>query len=87
MKPLGSLSHNMLSTPVGCNQEGEERIYSVQISVNSSEVKIRTGKEDMAGVFRPTDMSDILASHKKLPNTSGSGALARASGDKSARMS
>ena len=39
VNPLGSLSHSMPSMPVGCDREGEENIYSVQISVNSSEVK------------------------------------------------
>ncbi len=38
-KPLGSLSRSTLSTPVGCGREGEEEsTYSVQVSVNSSEV-------------------------------------------------
>ena len=46
-----------------------------------------TGEVDTVGVLGSTCVPCILASHERLPSSSGSGALARSSDDRSLQMS
>ena len=85
-KPLELLSRRMPSAPVGCDREGEENLIEGQ-GVSNHERNLTYRGVDTTGVPESLTPPCILASHEWLPSSSGSGARARSSGERSPRMS